>query len=446
MRYHLIAIGGSIMHNLAIDLLEMGHSVTGSDDEIYEPSRSRLKQKGLLPSQMGWDTSRISDEIDVVILGKHARLDNPELKRALDLGLKVVSFPEFVNENTNATHRLVITGSHGKTTTTSMIMHVLNDLDYDFDYLVGAQIKGFDKMVKLSGADILVVEGDEYPSSCLDDRAKMLHYNATATVITGVAWDHVNIYKTYNDYLAIFHSYLNNLDTGTKVYFDQTDKTLLDMVVDRKYSCDRISYQALPTNKKGQVMLRESKYEIGVFGEHNMKNLSAAMLLCNELGVTKEAFLKSIASFTGAAKRLEIIKDTPELKVYKDFAHAPSKVLATCNAVRSKYQNAHIVGILELHTFSSLRMSFIEHYNGAAQALDKIIVFFDPEALKHKQLPMLEPEAVAKAFGHDQIQVSSNPNDLLQQLVSIKSSKTDVILIMSSGNMGGLNPYELLTS
>ena len=325
-----------------------------------------------------------------------------------------------------------------------MVMHVLRSQGFDFDYLVGAQIDGFDKMVRLSRKDILVVEGDEYPSSCLDNRAKMLHYNATSTVITGVAWDHVNIYKTYSDYLGIFDSYVEKLPQESKVFFDMTDKTLLDLVVEQNYNCERVGYRSLRTDKKGRVIVDDEKYDVKVFGEHNMKNLNAAMLLCQELDVSPKTFLESIATFTGAAKRLELISESQTRKIYKDFAHAPSKVRATCEAVRGKYQNAHIVGILELHTFSSLRMSFIKHYKGSTVALDEVVVFYDPQALKQKQLPMLDSNAVGVAFAHQNIKVVNTAEALRARLLAIKESDSDVVLIMSSGNLGGLQPLPLL--
>ncbi len=439
MRFHLIAIGGSVMHNLAIDLKDLGHQVSGSDDEIYEPSKGNLSNHGLLPNKMGWDASLITPDIDVIILGKHAKADNPELKAALDLKLKIVSFPEFIAENTKATKKIAITGSHGKTTTTSMIMYVLKALEMDFDYLVGAQIAGFDKMVKVSGADILVVEGDEYPSSCLDSQAKMLHYEANISVITGVAWDHVNIYKTYDSYLSIFDDYLKRLQKENIVFFDQTDKQLLDLVYDNEYACTRKGYTALQSNRKGDIVLDSRTYPIAVFGQHNLKNLHAAMHVCGELGITNHDFLSLIEGFTGAAKRLECISQSEDLVVYKDFAHAPSKAKATAEAVRSKHQSKHISAILELHTFSSMNIDYIQYYKGSLASMDEVIVFYDPAALKTKQMPDLDPSSVAHAFDHPNLRVLYKSDDLKVHIEKVQKSPAEVFLVMSSGNVGGIS-------
>lgn len=427
------------MHNLAIDLKDLGHVVSGSDDEIYEPSKGNLSKHGLLPYIMGWDPGRISSDLDVIILGKHAKADNPELKRAKELDLKIVSFPEFIAENSKATQKVAVTGSHGKTTTTSMIMYVLKALAVDFDYLVGAQIAGFDKMVKLSGADILVVEGDEYPSSCLDNRAKMQHYGANISVMTGVAWDHVNIYKTYESYLSIFDEYLKLLQEGSTVFFDQTDKKLMDLVYDNEYACTRLGYSALNLNKKGEIVYKDQVYPIAVFGKHNLKNMHAAMLACGELGIAPHQFLTHIKDFTGAAKRLELISESNDLTVYKDFAHAPSKAKATAEAVRSKHNSKHISAILELHTFSSMNIDFIQYYKDSLATMDEVRVFFDPAALKAKQMPDLDPDAIAKAFNHNNLKVLSRAEDLREYIEKVKNSSSDVFLIMSSGNLGGIS-------
>ena len=441
--YHLIALGGSVMHNLAIDLKDAGHKVTGSDDEIYEPSRSRLSEYGLLPSEMGWHPSRISEDIDVIILGKHAKSDNPELLKAIELGLPIMSFPEFVALHSKAQKKIAITGSHGKTTTTSMVMHVLKQEGLDFDYLVGAQIQGFQKMVRISGAPILIVEGDEYPSSCLDNRAKMLHYKADVSVITGVAWDHVNIYKTYADYLGIFENYLKQSPEGSKIFFDQTDENLTQLILADAYQATRKGYTALKTNRKGAIVYNEVAYPIQVFGEHNLKNLHAALLVCQELDIPAERFLQQIGSFTGAAKRLELLHKTEDRVIYKDFAHAPSKAKATAEAVRSKYKHKKIKAVLELHTFSSLSKDFIPHYEGTLDSLDKVAVFYDPAAMKLKRMPDLDKTMIADAFAHPQLQVLSSLEEL-EAYLKADMDDYQVYLIMSSGNLGGLSPLDIL--
>lgn len=439
MKYHLIAIGGSIMHNLAIDLQDLGHDVTGSDDEIFEPSKSRLSNKGLLPKHIGWDSTRITLDIDYIILGKHARSDNPELKKAQELGLRIMSFPEFIALNTKAKNRVAITGSHGKTSTTAMIMHVLNKAKIDFDYLVGANIEGFEKMVKISGAEILVVEGDEYPSSCLDNSAKMLHYNANISVVTGIAWDHVNIYKTYDEYKNIFHEYLIKQQNGSICYFDQTDEDLLRLVINNEYKTERVGYQALQVDKKGNVLFQDESYPIKIFGNHNLKNLSAAMLVCKELGIDSTSFLEQIGDFKGAAKRLELLAETKKFTVYKDFAHAPSKAEATCKAIRSKYPDAYVKGILELHTFSSLSIEFIEHYKGTLDSLDEVLVYFDPHALAIKKLPPLQLEELERIFKHKNLSIANEATEVSAFFANTQIDKTEILLIMSSGNLGGID-------
>lgn len=445
MRVHLIAVGGSIMHNLAIDLTDLGHDVTGSDDEIYEPSRSRLEAKGLLPKEMGWNASRITTDIDQIILGKHAKSDNPELARAQALGLSIVSFPEFVSQSTTATRRIAVTGSHGKTTTTAMIMYALKKAGLDFDYLVGAQIEGYDKMVRLSGADILVVEGDEYPSSCLDNRAKMLHYDADISILTGMDWDHVNIYKTYDDYLEIFRAYLQKGKKGDLIFFDQADPAVLDLVFKTLTKSTRIGYEPLQINKKSEVVYEEERYPISVFGQHNLKNLHAAMLACEQIGVSKIDFLIHLSDFTGAAKRLECIHRSDQLTIYKDFAHAPSKAKATAAAVRSKFQRAKIFGILELHTFSSLQMDFLAHYAQTLAPLDEVVVYFDPAQLALKRMTTLDPKKVAAAFEHPQLTVVNTAADLSKALANATQEGFEVILLMSSGNLGGIDPLDILS-
>ncbi len=441
-KYHLIAIGGSVMHNVAIDLAEMSNEITGSDDEIYEPSKSRLLAKGLLPDKMGWDSSRINSDIDAIILGKHAKKDNPELLKAQELGLPIYSFPEFVTSRSNAQKRVCISGSHGKTSTTAMIMHVLRLLGYDFDYLVGANLEGFDKMVKLSHSDILIVEGDEYPSSCLDDKAKMLHYKPNIAVITGMAWDHVNIYKTYDAYKDIFRSFLNGLNTDSVCYYDQSDVELNHMVLNESFPPKRISYKALDLNKKGEIEFGDEKYPVKIFGNHNMLNLKAAFNVCKELGVPTEQFFKCIASFTGAAKRLELVSENENLIVYKDFAHAPSKCKATVEAIRSRFPAKKVKALLELHTFSSLDTAFIPQYKDTMDEADKAFVFFDPHAMQMKNMPLLDTEEVCKHFNHKDMLVFDNKDMFKDEILASKHDGTEVLLVMSSGGLGGLNLEE----
>lgn len=444
MKVHLIAIGGSVMHNVAMDLKDMGHDVSGSDDEIYEPSKSRLFEAGLLPKSVGWDPKRITDDIDLIILGKHAREGNPELQKAIELKIPIKSFPEFISEASKATKRICISGSHGKTTTTSMVMHALKYYSYDFDYLVGANLEGFDKMVKVSNADILVIEGDEYPSSCLDNKAKMLHYNPTVAVITGVAWDHVNIYKTYDDYLEIFDSFLTDLAPDASCFFYQDDESLLELILHGNYNCKLRSYLPFPTTEAGASTYKDQIYDISVFGVHNLANMKAAALACESIGIPIVDFLKAIKSFKGASKRLELIKDSTEIIIYKDFAHAPSKCKASCEAIKSKFPNRKRIGLLELHTFSSLTPSFIKEYKNTMDALDEAYVFFDPHAVRMKQMDALDPIFVHDAFNHSNLKVIQSASDLKFVLESLNHRDNSCFLLMSSGNVGGLNVSDIL--
>jgi len=430
------------MHNVAIDLAEMSNKITGSDDEIYEPSKSRLLTKGLLPDKMGWDANRITEDIDAIILGKHAKSDNPELLKALELGLPIYSFPEFVTSRSNAQKRVCISGSHGKTSTTAMIMHVLRLLDYDFDYLVGANLEGFDKMVKLSNSDILIVEGDEYPSSCLDDQAKMLHYKPNIAVITGMAWDHVNIYKTYEAYKDIFRDFLNGLEKDAVCFFDQTDAELNHMVLNESFPPKRISYKAFELNKKGEIEYEGEKYPVKIFGNHNMLNLKASFNVCAALGVSKADFFKTISTFKGAAKRLELVSESEGLIVYKDFAHAPSKCKATVEAIRSRFPNKKVKALLELHTFSSLDKAFLPQYKDTMNEAEKAFVFFDPHAMAMKNMPLLDVAEVKKHFNHPNMAVFDDTEAFKNEILASKEDGTEVLLVMSSGGLGGLKLEE----
>ncbi len=443
-KYHLIAIGGSVMHNVALDLHAMGHQISGSDDEIYEPSRSRLEEKGLLPPEIGWFPQKITTDIDAVILGKHARIDNPELIKAQELGLKIFSFPEFISKSSNASKRVCVAGSHGKTSTTAMIMHALMANEIDFDYLVGAQLAGFDKMVRISDSDILICEADEYASSALDPRPKMLHYKGNIAVITGIAWDHVNIFKTYGDYVEAFRQFLHSLEGSGVCFYDQNDEDLNTLVLKESFNVARQSYNALQLNKNSEVVIGENVYPVQVFGKHNMLNMHAAYLVCRELGLNEEQFFNSMENFRGAAKRLQLVREENPI-VYRDFAHAPSKCLATVNAVRSRYPDKKIKAILELHTYSSLDSKFIVQYENSMNNADSAIVFYDKHAMQIKRMPDLDAEKVKTAFAHDDIEVSSDAAMVEAAIKDSFEDGTDVLLIMSSGALGGLNIDEIIS-
>ena len=446
MRIHLISVGGSIMHNLAIALHKKGHHVTGSDDEIYNPARDRLDTYELLPGQMGWDAQRITDEIDLCILGMHARANNPELIKAQELKIPVYSFPEYVYQASKDKRRIVIAGSHGKTTTTSMILHALRECDHPVDFLVGAQLEGFDEMVHLSDAPDLVVEGDEYLSSAVDRRPKFIHYQANTSVITGIAWDHMNVFKTFEDYKQLFNDLLASMESGGKVIYYQEDPHIQEILGTRE-DLNCIPYIIHPYQiKKGNWYLLDTigrGYHIQLFGEHNMQNFQAAWLVCQELGITQSQFLESMTTFKGAAKRMQLIRQNKNCIIMQDFAHAPSKVKATTAAVKKAYPNHRLVACSELHTYSSLSKSFLPQYDGALEDADFGFVFYQDHTLEMKKLPPLDNEFVQSSFNHKNLQVKNETEDLEKTLLDIADGTPTVFLMMSSGTFGGMDLEKL---
>ncbi len=443
MKVHFIAIGGSAMHNLAIALKKKGYLVTGSDDEIFEPARTRLDTHHLLPAIIGWDEQKITPDLDAVILGMHARADNPELIRAGQLGVKIFSYPEFLFEQSRDKIRVVIGGSHGKTTITAMILHVLNYHNIETDYMVGAQLQGFEVMVRLSqSASTIIIEGDEYLSSPLDPRPKFHLYHPHIALISGIAWDHVNVFPTFDHYLEQFRKFIHLISKGGKLIYSQEDPVLQQLVeLENPGSVEVVPY-GLPDHEisKGNTYLvaANRKYPLRVFGKHNLMNIQGACQVCHQLGVSTEMFFEAISTFSGAGNRLEKILDTGHVIIFKDFAHAPSKLKATTQAVKEQFPDKKLVACMELHTFSSLNQQFLSQYRHAMDAADQAIVFFDPHALKMKKLPELHPEAVVSAFGKPGLQVVSDSNSFRQ---IIKESYEDNIcyLFMSSGNFGGFD-------
>lgn len=442
MRIHLIAIGGSAMHNLAIALHCNKHKVTGSDDEIYNPAKERLAKHGLLPSKMGWDERRIQPDIDVVILGMHARVDNPELKKAKKLGLKIMSYPAYLYAHSKEKKRVVVAGSHGKTTTTSMIMHVLKYLKVDYDYMVGAQLEGFDTMVRLSDAPLMVIEGDEYLSSPIDRRPKFLHYKPDIAIVTGVAWDHINVFPTFKNYVNQFDLFLQTMKKGGHLFYYKHDKVLKKMAKNYKGKAALLPYEVfdfeIDTGKTTLKTENGKKHKLSIFGKHNLENLKAAYLVCKELNIDEKDFFKAIKSFKGAAKRLQLLHKKNGCAVYLDFAHAPSKVAATVAALKSKQAKQKLVACLELHTFSSLNRKFLKEYSGAMDKADKAIVFFSEHTLKMKKLPLLSTKEVKEAFNHPNIEVFTDNQKLLKALERFKW-KDKQLLLMSSGTFNGLD-------
>ncbi len=441
MRIHLIAIGGAAMHNLAIALKENGHVVSGSDDQIFEPSRSRLAKYGLLPEAMGWNDARITEDIDSVILGMHAREDNPELLKAQQLDLLVYSYPEFIYQQSLHKERVVIAGSHGKTTITSMILHVLKKLNMEFDYLVGAQIEGFETMVKLSDAPVIVLEGDEYLSSPVDRRPKFHLYDPHIALISGIAWDHINVFPTFENYLEQFEVFVDQMmDDGILIYC-QADETLDETVNEYGQHLDLRPYETpeyIIENGKSLIMRGPERAEVSVFGEHNLQNLNGALMVCESLGIDEDDFYDAIKDFKGAARRLEEIARNNETVVYKDFAHSPSKLEATVKAVKMQWPERRLIACMELHTFSSLTKEFLLEYEGTMAEADISIVFFKEETLAQKQLEAISTDEVKRAFGRSDIEVFTNSDKLKARLQQLDFHHAN-LLMMSSGNFGGID-------
>ena len=438
MNIHFIAIGGSAMHNLAIALHNGGHSITGSDDQIFEPSRGRLALKGLLPEIEGWYPEKVHEGLDAIILGMHAREDNPELARAQELELPIFSYPEFLYEISKSMTRLVIAGSHGKTTTTAMVLHVMNHVGQPTNYMVGAQLEGFDCMVELeSGSEFMVMEGDEYLSSPIDRRPKFHLYRPNITVITGIAWDHINVFPTFESYVDQFRKYLETIEPGGALIYNERDLELVKLVEETSAPVKTFSYN-LPRFEilDGQTFIEteEGMMPLQIFGEHNLSNLEAARWICLEMGVQEDAFYDAILSFTGAQNRMEVFKSGDQAKVFRDFAHAPSKVEASVKALKEQFGTVRAV--LELHTFSSLNPEFLPQYQGTMDAADEAWVYFSPNAVAHKKLPALSKADVAAAFGPG-VRVFDSSESL--QLALENPANIKAMALMSSGNFGGID-------
>lgn len=451
MRVHLIAIGGSAMHNMALALHEKGFHVTGSDDEINEPSKSRLEKKGLLPSQIGWFPEKITSDIDAVILGMHARADNPELVRAKELGLKIYSYPEYIYEATKDKTRIVIGGSHGKTTITAMILHVLNYNKMDTDFMVGAQLEGFDTMVKLTKeAKVAVIEGDEYLASPIDRRPKFHLYHPNIALLSGIAWDHINVFPTFDIYVDQFTQFVNLIEPNGSLVYCSEDKELVK-VAEKSGSANQVKKfpYSVPPNKivDGTTYLLVNGKEIPllIFGDHNLMNLNGARMVCNQVGISDEQFYQAIQSFKGAAKRLELVHKQSNFNFYKDFAHSPSKLKATTAAVKQQFGGRYIVACMELHTFSSLTEEFLNEYKGAMNTADEAIVYYNPHTIAHKKLKPITEEQVLKAFARKDLRVFTESAALIEYLKA-KKWNNSVLLMMSSGNFDGVDFKSLALS
>ena len=442
MKVHFISIGGSVMHQLAIALHRKGYQITGTDDEIFEPSRTNLLQDGILPTSMGWQPDLITKDLDAVILGMHARNDNPELEKAVELGLKIFSFPEYIYHESRQKKRMVVGGSHGKTTTTSMIMHVLSKLHFDFDYLVGAKLNGFDQSVNITDAPIIVCEGDEYPASAIEKKPKFHFLFPHIAILTGIAWDHINVFSTFDFYLEQFRIFIAKIEVGGLLIYNNTDKVLNHLVEESHRSDIRYQPYEVPVHEildgKTSVTIDGSTSNLKVFGNHNLMNLYAAYYACKEIGVTANDFVTAIADFTGASKRLELLAFNSNVNVYRDFAHAPSKVKATIEAVKQQYPNRKLIGILELHTFSSLNEKFMGEYQGALSKADVAIVFYSKHALELKRLPDLPIDKIRHGFDQPGLLVMNHKQELEDWLFKYDFSNSNIVL-MSSGNYDGID-------
>lgn len=444
---HLISIGGSAMHNFALELHELGNKVTGSDDQIFNLSKSRLEEAGLLPEEMGWFPENITKDIDVVILGMHAKSDNPELLKAKEIGLNIMSYPEFLFDQHKNKKRVVIGGSHGKTTTTSMILHVLNKLKNtnEVDYMVGAQLKGFDRMVKLNPeADLVVLEGDEYLSSPIDLKSKFLWYKPHLAVLTGIAWDHINVFPTFESYLDTFREFILSIETNGVLIYNSDDKVLTDLVEKTEHSIQKIPYshhEYRIENGITELMTEDKNYDIQFFGKHNLMNFNAAKHILIQLGYTEHNILNTIQDFPGADKRLSRIYAKEEVFVFRDFAHSPSKVEACVKAVKEQFVDYKIEVFLELHTYSSLNKAFIPHYKNALDGLEQPVLYFSKKALEIKRMPELETDYVKRAFNKPDLVVIKDSDQLHKEIEDRWKNKTTktVFLFMSSGNYGGFD-------
>ncbi|TXK72146.1 UDP-N-acetylmuramate--L-alanine ligase [Mesonia sp. K4-1] len=442
MRVHFIAIGGSAMHNLALALHHKGDTVSGSDDAIFEPSKSRLDKYGLLPQEMGWFSNTITKDLDAVILGMHAKPDNPELLKAQELGLKIYSYPEFLYEHSKEKTRVVIGGSHGKTTITSMILHVLHYHHKEVDFMVGAQLEGFDTMVHLTKKnDFMLLEGDEYLSSPIDRRPKFHLYKANIALLSGIAWDHINVFPTFENYKEQFQIFVDTMVNGSILVYNEEDSVVTEVAESATKPTRKHAYQTpeyFIEDGETYLVTPEGDMPIEIFGKHNLNNLAGAKWVCQHMGVDEDEFYEAISTFKGASKRLEKIAETNTTTVYKDFAHSPSKVVATTKAMKEQFPQRKLIACLELHTYSSLNAEFLKYYKNTLDKADEAVVFYSPEAVAIKKLENVEEKDIKEAFQHSNLKIYTNPQ-LFQEYLKTHNFDNSTLLLMSSGNYGGLD-------
>lgn len=443
-RIHFIAMGGAVMHQLALALHRQGNIVTGSDDEINDPAKSNLAAAGILPPAFGWYPEKITKELDAIVLGMHAKADNPELLAALALNIPIYSFPEYVYEVSKNKKRIVVAGSHGKTTITSMIMHVLKHEGLEFDYLVGAKVAGFDQSVQLTDAPIIILEGDEYPASVVEKRPKIFFYHPHISVLSGIAWDHINVFPTYENYFSQFEQYLQTMEAGSKLFYNNEDEEVRRVVTTSAGALNAVPYN-MPRfhyeNGDAFIETADGAVKVSVFGRHNLLNMQAAKAVCATLGIGENAFYKAIATFTGAAKRLEKLLEKPNLVAFRDFAHAPSKLKATLDAVREAFPTHDLIACFELHTYSSLTEQFLTEYAHSMDAADNAVVYFSHHALQLKGLPELQASAVQEYFKRKDLKVTDNKQNLTDTINGLvqKAERPVCLLLMSSGTFDGID-------
>ena len=446
MKIHFIAIGGSAMHNLAIALKLKGYTITGSDDLINDPSKSRLKKYNLLPEEEGWFSEKISSDIDAIVLGMHAKEDNPELIKAKELGLQIYSYPEFIYNQSKDKIRIVIGGSHGKTSITSLILHVLKEQNIDADYMVGAQLEGFEVMVKLSeSSKYIVLEGDEYLSSALDPRPKFHLYKPHIALVSGIAWDHINVFKTFENYVQQFEIFINSIENNGTLVFNKLDNELVKLIESNTNNIKFIPYSLPEFKINDGITYIDSdgkSYKLNIFGDHNLQNINGALHICNSLGIKSEDFYKAITSFKGASNRLELIYKSSNSTIFKDFAHSPSKVKATSEAVRKQFPEIRLIACFELHTYSSLNPAFLNKYRDTLNNVDECYIYYSEKNMKIKRLATIDSKLIIKSFNHENLTVIDNYEKLEETMFSLDLTNS-VLLMMSSGKFGGLDLEKL---
>jgi len=443
---HFIAIGGSVMHNLALALKKMGMRISGSDDEIYEPAAGKLKSGGI-EANIGWQPEKMDASIDLVVLGMHAKADNPELAKAKSLKLPIVSFPDFIRRWSANQQRIVIGGSHGKSSITALAMHVLNQLNKKFDYLIGAEVEGFSLTVSLSDAPIIIIEGDEYLASKLDPVAKFLKYDHHIGLISGIAWDHKNVFPSFEDYTQQFEQFADKTPKAGSIIYNEKDLLAKKIGEKEREDVRKVPYGVHDAViKNGVTYLKTKDYgevKISVFGDHNLENIGAVLALVKLLGIEEKAFYQAVQTFTGAKKRLEIVKQQGNDKLFKDYAHSPSKLEATTTALKKQFADSKVVVAYELHTFSSLNKEFIKEYKNTLSKADEAFIFINPHNIKNSHTDDLTTTEIQEAFNNTELTLFTDKHKLVEAMKKAKTTEKNIFALLSSGNFDGLDIEEV---